>query len=163
MRLFNFINPSLFNKIIIVFWAIWWSIALWTDVVGGLAHLNLLHATWAPDANFPFLASSLKMYHVPVWFVVILFLGIILWSFLSAVTFLWAAFSLHKDREIWLQRAQLAFIISLSFWLAFFLADQMVMKFDLEENHMVQGGFALLTYLLFHIDYSQEKMMKAVK
>ncbi len=31
--------------------------------------------------------------------------------------------------------------------LAFFISDQVVMMFDLEENHMVQGGFQLLTFI----------------
>lgn len=34
--------------------------------------------------------------------------------------------------------------------LAFFISDQVVMMFDLEQNHMVQGGFQLLTFMAIH-------------
>lgn len=145
------ISNDAFKKCIVVFWAAWWFIALWTDVVGALAHFGFLKATWAPDLNYPFLAESLKMYHVPAWLVNMFFAGIIAWSFLATSTFIYASLALHKSRAIWMQRAQTAFIISLLYWLAFFLADQIVMKFDLEENHMVQGGFMLLSYLALYL------------
>jgi hypothetical protein len=139
-----------FKKIIVVFWTIWWLIALWTDIVGGIAHLGLLHQTWAPDTNYPFLAESLKMYDAPTWLIILFFIGIIAWSAVSTVAFVVASCSLGKPSEVWIRRAGIAFIISLTYWMAFFLADQMVMKFDLEENHMVQAGFQLLCYLALY-------------
>jgi len=145
------INNELFKKIIILFWTIWWLIALWTDIVGALAHVGLIHASWAPDTNYPFLASSLEMYHPPAWLIAFFFMGILLWSFLSTIAFCWASIGLRQNKSVWLPRAQVAFIISLSYWLAFFLADQAIMNFDLEQNHMVQGGFQLLSYLAIYI------------
>lgn len=145
------INNLLFKEIIVVFWTFWWLIALWTDGVGALAHLGYLKDTWAPDTNYPFLVASLKMYKAPGWIPVTAFLGILGWSVASVVAFVWASLGLHRGRAVWLPRAQVAFIISLTFWLAFFLADQFVMKFDLEQNHMVQGGFELLTFLTLYL------------
>lgn len=144
-------KKELFKKIIIIFWTIWWLIALWTDGVGLLAHNGVLQKAWAPDINYPFLVESLKMYSPPFWFIQLCFAGILFWSLLSALAFLWTCMSLNQSITIWRQRADLAFIISLTYWLAFFLADQLVMKFDLEENHMVQGGFQLVTYLTLYL------------
>ncbi len=141
---------EIFKKIIIIFWMFWWLIALWTDVVGLVAHYGLLVKSWAPDTNLPFLIESLKMYPLPTWTPHLFFIGILLWSFVSTTAFVWVCMSLHRDTKTWMRRADIAFIISISFWLAFFLADQLVMKFDLEENHMVQGGFQLLTYLMLY-------------
>src|SRR5204863_359600 len=129
----------------------WWLIALWTDVVGTFAHLRWLNASWAPDTNYPFLLQSLQMYYAPNWLTRGLFLGILLWSAVSTVAFFIASLSLRKESAIWMRKAEIAFIISISFWLAFFLADQIVMKYDLEQNHMVQGGFQLLSYLALTI------------
>jgi hypothetical protein len=148
---------ELFKKVIVVFWAVWWLIAFWTDVVGALAHMGLLHQSWAPDTNYPFLVESLKMYHLPSWAITGLFVGIIAWSALSTIAFVIAALSLGKPTAVWKRRANIAFIISLAYWLAFFLADQLVMKFDLEENHMVQGSFQLLCYLAFCLLPSSHK------
>ena len=95
------IDNALFKKIIILFWTIWWLIALWTDAVGGLAHIGVLNRSWAPDTNYPFLVDSLKMYHVPIWLPGVLFIGILLWSALSALLFLWATMGLMKNSEIY--------------------------------------------------------------
>jgi hypothetical protein len=145
------LTNQFFKKILIFFWATWWLIALWTDVTSGLTHLTVLNVSWAPDLNYPALVESLKMYSVPSWMPVFLFLSIILWALISTCAFLWASVGILQNNQIWRSRAQVAFIISLTFWLTLFLADQLVMKFDFEQNHMVQGGFQLLTYLAFYI------------
>lgn len=142
------LNGIHFKKIIILFWTLWWLAAFWTDGVGALAHLGWIHASWAPDTNYPFLVQTLAMYHVPDWLPVLLFIGIILWSLLASLLFCWTSLTLCGERVVWMRRAHCAFIVSMSLWFSFFLADQMVMKYDLEENHMVQGGFELLCYLV---------------
>ncbi|MDR3443307.1 MAG: hypothetical protein P4L65_09835 [Legionella sp.] len=142
---------EIFKKIIIIFWMFWWLIALWTDVVGILAHYGMLIKSWAPDTNFPFLVNSLKMYPLPTWAPLLLFICILMGAFVATAAFIWTCFSLNKEAKVWMRRADIAFVVSLTFWLAFFLADQLVMKFDLEENHMVQGGFLLLTYLMLYL------------
>lgn len=147
----NHINLLNFKKTIVLFWMTWWLIALWTDVVGALAHFKLLNASWAPDLNYPFLAKSLAMYHVTESWVNVFFAGILLCSALSAFLFVWAAMALKNSKKVWLERANVAFIVSLSYWFVFFLADQLIMNFDLEQNHMVQGGSQLLTFLCIYI------------
>jgi len=144
-------NKTRFKKIIIIFWTLWWLIALWTDVVGLLAHYGLLVKNWAPDINMPFLIRSLEMYPLPSWAPLLIFIGILLWSMLSAVAFIWTCISLNKESRVWMRRADVAFFISICLWFVLFLADQMIMKFDLEQNHMVQGGFQLLTYLALYL------------
>ena len=54
-----------------------------------------------------------------------------------------------KDK--WYTNVNMAFIFSMVYWMLFFLADQIVMNYDLEQNHMVQGGFELLSYLAIHL------------
>lgn len=140
-----------FKKIIIVFWALWWITAAATDIFGLLAHFQWIDKPWAPDINYAFLVTTLKTYPSPPWLVLILYIGIIAWSSFSASLFIFAALSLTQEKAIWLKRANWAFIVSLLLWFAFFLADQIVMKYDLEENHMVQGGFELLTFLSLYL------------
>jgi hypothetical protein len=156
--MFTIDHKEIFKKIIIVFWLFWWLIALWTDVVGIMAHYGLLIKSWAPNNNLPFLTKSLAMYPLPIWAPLFFFIGIILGSFFSTAAFAWACASLHRDTAVWMRRADMAFIISICFWLAFFLADQLVMNFDLEENHMVQGGFELLSYLMLYLLPSKERL-----
>ena len=145
------INNQFFKKSLILFWAAWWIIALWTDVIGGFAHLGWVKGTWAPDTNMPYLIETLKMYHATVGVSVFFFICILCWSTLSSIAFCWASAAIGKNESIWMSRARIAYIVSLGFWLAFFLADQLVMKFDLEQNHMVQGGFELLSFLSMYL------------
>lgn len=145
------INNTFFKKALILFWTLWWLIALWTDITGGLAHFGVLNESWTPDTNYPFLASALKLYHAPDWLVTTLFIGILIGSLVSTLAFCHASLNLTKHETIWLNHAKVAFIISLIFWLTFFTADQIVLKFDLEENHMVQGGFELLSFFALYI------------
>lgn len=145
------INNELFKKILILFWTLWWLVTLWTDIAGALSQLGIVHATWAPNSNYPFLVNALKMYPVGAWLPEVLFCGILTWSVFSAGSFCWASLALAKDKQVWLRRAELAFIISLTYWLAFFLADTIVMKFDVLANHMAQGGFELLSFFAFYI------------
>lgn len=91
------------------------------------------------------------MYNVPSKLPCFLFALILFCLFISTALFLWASLGLRHGQEIWMPRVESAFIFSLVFWFAFFIADQIVMKYDLEENHMVQGGFELLTFLSLYL------------
>ncbi len=140
-----------FKKSMIIFWFVWWAITFWTDIAGGLAHMGYLNASFTPDTNYPFLVASLAMYHPPAWLPVVFYIAIILGSFICTALFARGVLALRQNQFIWIKHAKTAFIFSLWFWLAFFIADQLVMKFDLEENHMVQGGFELLCFLALYI------------
>jgi hypothetical protein len=94
--------------------------------------------------------TSLVQYDAPNWLPAVFFVGIIAWSLLSALAFIVAALTPAQPSQRWRERVNAAFIISLGLWFAFFISDQVVMMFDLEQNHMVQGGFQLLTFMAIH-------------
>ncbi len=133
------------KRALILFWGIWWFIAFLTDVIGGLYHLQIITTSWFPNTNYLFLVESLQKYYAPAWLPAILYAGIILLSGISTALFISAVINFRKPS--WLSHASTAFIFSICYWLIFFLADQLLMNFSLEENHMVQGGFELLCYL----------------
>ena len=103
-----------------------------------------------PHSNYPALVTSLAQYDSPNWLPAVFFVGIIAWSLLSALAFIFAALTPAQPSQRWRERVNAAFIISLGLWFAFFISDQVVMMFDLEQNHMVQGGFQLLTSMAIH-------------
>ena len=145
------LSITTFKRVLVAFWAIWWLIAFLSDVAGGLKELGLITANWLPHTSYPTLVEGLASYSAPGWLAPFLFVGIICWSFLSAVLLTVAALTPIQPWPRWQRRVDSAFIVSLSLWLAFFLADQIIMKFGLEENHMVQGGFQLLCLLAIHL------------
>lgn len=145
------ISMSTFKRAILVFWALWWLVAFLTDVLGGLQKIGVIGATGLPLTNYSFLVKSLAMYHVPGWLPAVFFVGIVAWSGLSTLLFALAAATPPQPAARWRQRMNTAFILSLGLWLVFFLADQVILNFDLEENHMVQGGFQLLTFMAMYV------------
>ena len=144
-------SVTTFKRVIVAFWAIWWLLAFLTDVLGGLKALGLIAPSWLGETNFEFMVQTLAPFGAPDWLPPIFFVGIITWSFLSTILLTVAAMTPIQPWPRWQRRVDAAFIVSLGLWLAFFLADQVVMKFDLEQNHMVQGGFQLLCFLVIHL------------
>lgn len=140
-----------FKFALVVFWALWWLIAFLTDVAGGLKEMGVIAGAWLPGTNYQFMLQTLAPFGAPVWLSVVFFVGIICWSGLSTVLLAAAAATPMQPRSLWFRRVNTGFIVSLGLWLAFFIADQIVMKFDLEQNHMVQGGFQLLCFMAIHL------------
>ena len=147
----NLSSMFFFKRTIVVFWALWWILAFLTDFLGGLYLLNVFTASWVPHSNYPSLVASLAQYDAPSWLPSLFFVGIIAWSLLSAGAFTFAALTSRQPSQRWRARVNAAFIISLGLWFAFFISDQVIMNFDLEQNHMVQGGFQLLTLMAIHL------------
>ena len=140
-----------FKQGLVGFWFLWWAFAFLTDFIGGLELLGVTSTNWFDGHNYPFLEKTLEPFGATSSVDVALFVGIILWALLSAGLFLIALLTPYAQKDLWMKRADLAYIVSLGLWLAFFLATQVVMNFDLEENLMVQGGFQLLCYLTIYI------------
>ena len=145
------LSLAFFKRIIVIFWFVWWLLAFLTDFSNGLKELGAVTTVWLAGTNYPFLVQTLDAFGVPGWLPPTLFVGIIVWSFSSTILFAIAAITPLHPASRWRARVNNAFIVSLGLWLAFFLADQVVMKFDLEQNHMVQGGFQLLCFLAIHL------------
>jgi hypothetical protein len=141
-----------FKKALVVFWALWFVIAFFTDFFGWLDTFDNMHISWAGTDNYSFLVKSLHIFSVPDTVAQFLYFGIIAWLFVSSLAFIFASvvgFTSNYSR--WLKFANYAFIISLCLWFVFFLADQLVMNFDLEANHMVQAGVEFISYLALYI------------
>ena len=145
------ISLAVFKRAIVLFWALWWLLAFLTDLLGALKETGVIAAPWLPHSNYPCLVESLAPYGMPAWLPPLLFAGIIAWALLSAILLGLAAATPTHPQDRWQRRVNAAFVVSLGLWLAFFLADQIVMKFELEVNHMVQGGFQLLCLMAIHL------------
>lgn len=138
-----------FCRFLPVYWMLWWGSALWTDVTGALKVLGWLDAKWAFADNYKFLVKSLQLYPIPHWLPAIFLVSIIIWIAVATASFAIAVYYQIKQRPQWQEWTSYAFIVSLGLWMAFFIADQMIMNFDLEQNHMVQASFEMLCFIFF--------------
>ncbi len=144
------LSIAAFKRLVVVFWALWWLTAFLTDLIGAMRQLGLVTAAWFAVTNYADLTHAVAPYDPPGWLPPFLYAGIIGWSFVSTVLLLIAAGTPREPRWRWRRRVDTAFAVSLGLWAAFFLADQIVLKFGYEQNHMVQGGFQLLTWLALY-------------
>lgn len=144
------ISVDFFKRLIVVTWALWWLIAFVTDFLGALQDLGLVSFSWLQAGNYTAIVQAVAPFGSPTWLDVVLFAGIIAWSFLSALFLCLAAFTPSHPRERWMRLVNAGFIISMAEWFAFFIADQIVQEFDLEGNHMEQAGVQLLCFIALY-------------
>jgi len=146
-----FPSTSLFKRLIVVTWALWWVIAFFTDFLGTMQDLGWFDLVWLQTGNYPAIVQAIGPFGAPSWLSVGLFAGVILWSFLSALFLSIAAFAPTRPRDRWMAWVNAGFIISLAEWFAFLIADQIVQEYDLEGNHMEQAGVQLLCFIALHL------------
>jgi hypothetical protein len=130
-----------------VYWLAWWSCQLWIDVTGSMRSMGWIDAPWGYLGNYHFLVQSLEIFSVPNWFPGLLLLIIIIWLAIICLLFLLATINLIRVGDRWIFWTNHAFICSFLLWMAFFIADQLVLHFDVEQNHMVQASFEFLCFL----------------
>jgi hypothetical protein len=122
---------------ILLFWALWLSIAWLANACDGLKACHLLGPGWTfTSGNYALMVETTEKYHTPLWLNAILFLGVILWEGGSALLF-WAAFSaFHGMHQSGGQALYPAFLVSLALWAAFIIADEVFLAYETEATHL---------------------------
>lgn len=146
-----FLSMSLFKRLIVVTWALWWVIAFLTDFLGAMQDLGWFGLVWLQTGNYPAIVQAIGPFGAPSWLAITLFAGVIVWSFLSALFLSVAAIMPARPGRYWMAWVNAGFIISLAEWFAFLIADQIVQEYDLEGNHMEQAGVQLLCFIALHL------------
>lgn len=129
---------------LILFWAVWLSLVLLTNVLAGLKALGLLPESWkfASD-NYQAILKTIGNYSWPEWLGGLLFLGVILWQGLAMLLFWRAVLAYPAGPE----PVYTAFAASLGLWAAFMLADEIFTAYR-QENAHAQFFIAQLATLL---------------
>lgn len=122
---------------ILLFWALWFTVAWLANTCDGLKACHLLGAGWRfASGNYALLVETTKKYRPPPWLNAMLFGGIILWQGCAALLF-WCALSvfqgLHRPGENVLYAA---FLVSLALWAAFIVADEIFLAYETEDTHL---------------------------
>jgi hypothetical protein len=127
----------LLKRILLGLWAAWLTVVFATNVLDGMKALGLLPADWAfASGNYAFLAATTNRYGTPAWLNGLLFAGVIVWEGAAAVLF-WLACGTFQGRGR-RNTAVLyaAFGAGLSLWLAFVLADEVFISYQVEGTHL---------------------------
>ena len=146
------------KAVLLLFWAVWFSVVTLTNVGDALKHLGVLPAGFSfASGNFAFLQTVTAIHHTPVFLVALMFAGVILWEGLAAVLF-YRAFA--KDRAASADASStttLAFTVSAAFWGAMMIASEAFISYDVEATHMRLLIASLVSFIVVTYTFQREQ------
>src|SRR5690606_22877348 len=115
-------------------WAVWLSVVLATNAADALKALGVLAEDWTfASGNSAFVAATTARYGPPAWLNGLLFAGVIAWEAAAAALFWLAALTCRGRGQ---PVVYVAFTASLSLWLAFAIADEILIAYAVESTHL---------------------------
>ena len=131
------VTGLLLKQGLILFWALWLSIAWLSNLCDGLKIYHLLRDQWwFASGNYQMMAETIQKRRMPPWTTTLLFLGVLAWQG-GAMLLLWVAFfnfqGLHQPGAAVLYAA---FLVNLALWAALLIADEMFLAYELESTHL---------------------------
>jgi hypothetical protein len=130
------VTGLLLKQGLLLFWALWLSIAWLSNLCDALkAHHLLGEGWWFASGNYRMMAETTQKCRTPPWMTTWLFMGILAWEAV-AMSWLWVAFlnfqGLHQPGASLLYPA---FLVNLALWAALLIADELVLSYDTEATH----------------------------
>ena len=133
---------------ILLFWALWFSVVVLTNVLDGLKAVHALPAGWTfASGNYELMLKIMAVHGTPAPVVAGLFVGVILWEGLATVLF-WRGFRAWPGGIAGIDSA---FIVGLALWAAFALADEIFLAYSIEAVHLRLFGLQLLSLLALRL------------
>jgi hypothetical protein len=130
---------------VLLFWAAWFTIVLFTNLFDALKAGRVLPAGWTlASANWELMLKVTAVHGTPVAIVAILFLGVIVWEALAAALF-WRAWAAGGRGGV------AAFTVGLALWAVFALADELFLAYNVEPVHVRLFGVQLLSVLALRL------------
>jgi hypothetical protein len=122
---------------ILLFWALWLTVAWLANTCDGLKACHLLGARWKfASGNYTLMVETTRKYRTPRWLNAVLFGGVILWQGWAALLF-WLSISvfqgLHRPGG---NALYAAFLVSLALWATFIVVDEIFLAYEAEDTHL---------------------------
>jgi hypothetical protein len=126
----------LLKRLLLLFWAVWLTVVLLSNLADAGRALGLLAESWAfASGNWRLVQETTARYGTPAAVNVVQFAGVVLWEAVAAVLF-WRAGLSFRSRDSARQAVYLAFTTSLLLWGAFLVADEVFLAYPLECTHL---------------------------
>lgn len=143
-------TATFLKRALLAFWAAWLTVVFTTNLLDGLKALGLLAAPWPfASGNYGFLSATTARYGTPAWLNALLFLGVIAWEGAAAALFWLAWWTLPRPPGAGWRYA--AFTSALCLWLAFAIADEVFITYEVEGPHLRIFIAQLLTLLAVEV------------
>jgi hypothetical protein len=134
-------------------WATWFSIVTITNVCSALKASGALGPSWRfASKNYPMVVKAVSIYDAPPWLPKLLFMGVVAWQLLAAIFFWYALAESGARGVIDLAAVNLACGTGILLWTAFMIADEITIKYAMEQPHellfIAQVGSLLVMHLI---------------
>jgi len=131
---------------LLVFWSLWLSIVFMTNAFEGLILINVLPESWKfASKNYQAIQEAAAKYALTARWAGILFIGVIGWQAVAAV-FFWLAVAGYLRGHV--QALYSGFFISLGFWMAIMIADELFKAYEKQITHLLVFSAQLLSLLV---------------
>jgi hypothetical protein len=131
------VTGLLLKQGIVLFWALWLSMAWLSNLCDGLKACHLLgRGWWFASGNYAMMAETTQKYRTPPWVTTLLFLGVLVWQ--GGAMLLWWAACLHFQglHQPGASVLYAAFLANLALWAALLIADEIFLAYDTEATHL---------------------------
>ena len=138
---------------LLFFWAAWFTIVTATNVTSALKAMGVLGPSWRfASKNYPMVVKAVSLYDAPAWLPKLLFMGVLAWQGLAAALFWYALAASGAAGVIAAAPVNAAFAAGILLWGAFMIADEITIKYAMEQPHellfIAQVGSLLVMHLV---------------
>lgn len=131
---------------LLVFWSLWLSIVFMTNAFEGLILINVLPQSWKfASKNFQSIKEATAKYALTAKWAGILFFGVVIWQAAAAVFFWLAVAGFLRGHT---QALYSGFFVSLSFWMAIMIADELFKAYEKQISHLLVFSAQLISMLV---------------
>ncbi|KTD61333.1 hypothetical protein Lsan_1895 [Legionella santicrucis] len=151
----------IFGQGIILMWALWISIVFLTDFCNLMVGFGLLPADFpASSHNLDWIHTFLKLYRLDNDALCLILFSIINLWVMSIAVFYWRAFiSYYTNKHYYIYRTMQAFILNMSLFVCFLLADEIFIQYRAGHSHMSMLLYiftSLIVFLYLHDKKNQK-------
>lgn len=137
---------------LLLFWAVWMSLIVLTNLLDALKTLGALPESWTlASYNYTLVVQTVGAQGVPAGVAAVLFAGAVAWELLAA-GLLWRAFAaMLRGRGGASPEVTQAFVVSLALWAAFLVATEATVSYATAGTHKSTLIAQLLTLLVLRL------------
>jgi len=137
---------------LLAFWAAWFAIVFLTNLFGALRAAGMLAPGWKfASRNYEMVQKAVSLYGPHAGMARFLFLGVLAWQFAAFCLFAWALQASLALGGIALPQADAAFAAGILLWAAFMIADEITIKYAMEQPHELLFIAQVASLLVFHV------------
>ncbi|WP_421827401.1 hypothetical protein [Larkinella sp.] len=120
------------QAVLLLFWALYFSLVLGSNSTDALKALGLLPTDWVfASGNYALVQKVVGIYHSPVWLAGLFYTGVLVWQAVGAVL-LWSAFAATvRQTSQYQTTAYRALTVTIGLWAAFILADEFFLAYEM--------------------------------